>query len=848
MGRYTTVFANQTAPLTESWNIGRTVLTSVLQARMLNLGLSKTLVEDLGNGLYYRFKNVGKNAVNGGKYSALGMPSCTTIITGLTKKVLSPYIPDLDKITNYGYALYDCYTLAKDELETKYNYKGDNNPPTIDGVPVFTDGSTSYSSPLVNGKFPIVQADVLTIGGKPYYFSGLEPYTLTDEHTGQPIRTCIRLAYFAPPTLTNPLNSGPIWCTGLRYICLETNYINKPVLRVTYTDVNGKTHAWYYELDGTYPDIDKIVNKAKANMFPCYEIRRDYKPIWDIDEDLFNLQKRVFKRCRIDWETIVGSYNGDREYIKDYDDKDKEYSDNLRKISNIIVTHAVDVTDNDPRVLEYLYSLFYDLGSEVVDNIFYNFEFFNLNVTWDSIEFSTHTGTKTKKNKYCGEGVKSRRMGTTGGQYKQIIQVNQYDLKLYHQVSSNTYTEITVTNIKSKTTINGRTVTRELPIFNSLKPRTSKDIRAIQEEMKAIEEGTIEDTSDDTHEFIIPVLPVICDKYMSISHRNELASISLRAVIHTCVRTKKKWYATKWFTVVRFVVYAVVIVVCAIWCQVALPKVLETISWMEIAIAALMVIAVKLLVKILNNVFNVDTRFTQALETIASICISFVSPLGAALGNFVWQAVSTGNITAEMGVDLLGGIAGNCLSGAMTYNGFAVGTTNLSVAMFNIASNPSTYRAVQERDWVGIASMAVSLICAAASALSTDPPLTSEDLKVGHTGTNSANEAKYIASGEKTISDVFSQAYEGAIAKYTTSTLTALTDIAKVASSAVFTTTGLEDRLKQIQSSYTELQNKNRQMEKLYRELDSKNSGEILRIVQLQYSLLKPKQLIPLYV
>ena len=95
---------------------------------------------------------------------------------------------------------------------------------------------------------------------------------------------------------------------------------------------------------------------------------------------------------------------------------------------------------------------------------------------------------------------------------------------------------------------------------------------------------------------------------------------------------------------------------------------------------------------------------------------------------------------------------------------------------------------------------------------------------------------------------MFSQAYEGAITKYTTSTLTALTDIAKVVSSAVFTTTGSEERLKQIQSSYTELQNKNRQMEKLYRELDSKNSGEILRIVQLQYSLLKPKQLIPLYV
>lgn len=813
MAEYKTYAFNQTVALTSSFTVNNSLNYSVNQAMMLKRDVSRTVQEDMANGQYSRFKRIGLKARKQGIKSGLTYPKCTSIISGLTTSVLGQYIPDYAKTVKYTYSKLSTFELAETELKTVYNYS-----------------YPSYYPSILNTKTGIVKGPTVIVNDKPYYFEDVEAY-----------QGRLRLKYFIPIQKPNFNEGGrPVWVKSSYSLDLTAPYNDHIILRVTYINTEGVTKDWFYDPEtNEIPEINKILDKSSEKVFACYKVRDNKKPIWDIDKAGFEANRRALKRCNLDFESLVGSYNGDITYIKKPTKSEEEYQNDLKDITDIFITHAVDVTDNDQRVMEYLYSLFYDLGSTITNKLYYSFDTYNVELTWDSIEFATHRGTKTKVRRYTCESGKTMIPNYSYGppfyESKNLI--------ISHQVGTNTYVTITVYNLKHSTVIDGHRINKELPEIKNLTKRTRKEIKSLQEALENSEEQ-----SDDTHEFIIPVLPAICDKYMSLARRNELAIISLRAVYHTFKKVKKKWYQTKWFTFVRFIIYAVIIVLTAIYAPYALAGVLKGIFTVEALLALVLYIALKVLIRVICNVFNVSKRYENSLNMIVDIIFSCVSPVVAGIGNFIWTAATTGQITPDMAVNLLGSVAMGSVSALGSGESAILSkyTANMAAGALSVATNPSTYQAIQDRDWCGVVISFLPILSAniqlglealeVLDSSSTQNTETNTDTSVAeNTGNTSAYRDVMNTVIQSTSMDVFG--YIAAISG-------TASNVAKVV--GAYNQGKYEEKYKTLQSQAEDLNKKNQKLQKAQEYLYRDTALSWLLIMQSNYSLLKPRSLIPM--
>lgn len=817
MAKYKTYAFNQTVALTSSFTVSNSLNYSVNQAIMLKRDVSRTVQEDMANGQYSRFKRIGLKARKQGIKSGLTYPKCTSIISGLTSSVLGQYIPDYAKTVKYTYSKLSTFELAETELKTVYSYS-----------------YPSYYPSVLNTETGTVGGPTVIINGKPYYFEDVEAYQATGEWR-------LRLKYFIPIRKPNYNEGGrPVWVKSSYFLDLTTSYNDHIILRVTYINTEGVTKDWIYDPEtNEIPEINKILDKSSEKVFACYKVRDNKKPIWDVDKAGFEANRRALKRCNLDFESLVGSYNGDITYIKKPTKSEEEYQNDLKDVTDIFITHAVDVTDNDQRVMEYLYSLFYDLGTAITNKLYYSFDTYNVELTWDSIEFATHKGTKTKVRRYTCESGKTMISNSSYGppfyESKNLI--------LSHQVGTNTYVTITVYNLKHSTVIDGHRINKELPEIKNLTKRTRKEIKSLQEALENSEEQ-----SDDTHEFIIPVLPTICDKYMSLARRNELAIISLRVVYHTFKKIKKKWYQTKWFTFVRFVIYAVIIVVTAIYAPYSLAGVLKSVFTVEALLVLALYIALKVIIRVICNVFNVSKRYENALNMIVDIIFSCVSPVVAGIGNFIWTAATTGQITPDMAVNLLGSVAvgsvstlGNGKSAIMSKY-----TASMAAGALSVATNPSTYQAIQDRDWCGVVISFLPILSAniqlglEALEVLDSPSTQNTETKTGtyiteNTGNTSAYRDVMNTVIQSTSMDVFG--YIAAISGTTS-------NIVKVV--GAYNQGKYEEKFESLQSQAEDLNQKNKKLQKAQEYLYRDTTLSWLLIMQSNYSLLKPRSLIPM--
>lgn len=834
---YTSYAFNQTTALSESYTVGNSLNYSVNQARLLKRDVSRIVQEDMANGQYSRFKRIGAKARKQGIKSGLTYPKCTAVITGLTTAVLVQYIPDYAKTVKYTYSKFSTFELAETELKTVYSYS-----------------YPSYYSSTLNTETGAVDGPTVIINGKAYYFEDVEVYQVmqsTGPSTSIPTgETRIRLKYFIPTRVPNYNEGGrPVWAKSSYSIDLATPFNDHIILRVTYTNTEGVTKDWFYDPEtNEIPEINEILEKSTEKVFACYRVRDDKKPIWDVDKAEFEANRRALKRCNIDFETLVGSYNGDISYIKKPTKTEEEYQKDLADVTDIFITHAVDVTDNDQRVMEYLYSLFYDLGTAITNKLYYSFGSYNVELNWDSIEFATHKGTKTKVRKYTAESsvtmVPNSSYGSTYGNYGPPFYESR-NLVLSHQVGTNTYVTITVYNLRHTTVIDGHRINKELPTIKNLTKRTRKEINSLKEALENSEEQ-----SDDTHEFIIPVLPTICDKYMALARRNELATISLRAVHHTYKRIKKKWYQSKWFTIVRFIIYAVIIVLVAIYAPYALVGVLKGIFTVEALLELLIYIALKIIIKIICNVFNVSKRYENSLNMIVDMIFSCVNPVIAGVGNFIWTAVTTGEITADMAVNLVGSIAVGSVS-ALGNGELALMskyTANMTAGAIAVATNPSTYQAIQDRDWCGVVISFLPILSAniqlgleALGVLETsgmqETNNTTGDLTAEITGNTSAYRDVMNTVIQSTSMDVFG--YISAVSKSASSVVNVVN---------AYNLGKYEEKYTALQSQAEELNKKNQKLQKAQEYLYRDSALSWLLVMQSNYSLLKPRSLIPMAV
>lgn len=818
MAKYKTYAFNQTVALTSSFTVSNSLNYSVNQAIMLKRDVSRTVQEDMANGQYSRFKRIGLKARKQGIKSGLTYPKCTSIISGLTPSVLGQYIPDYAKTVKYTYSKLSTFGLAETELKTVYSYS-----------------YPSYYPSVLNTETGTVDGPTVIINGKPYYFEDVEATSIP---TGE---WRLRLKYFIPIRKPNYNEGGrPVWVKSSYFLDLTTSYNDHIILRVTYTNTEGVTKDWFYDPEtNEIPEINKILDKSSEKVFACYKVRDNKKPIWDVDKAGFEANRRALKRCNLDFESLVGSYNGDITYIKKPTKSEEEYQNDLKDVTDIFITHAVDVTDNDQRVMEYLYSLFYDLGTAITNKLYYSFDTYNVELTWDSIEFATHKGTKTKVRRYTCESGKTMIHNSSYGppfyESKNLI--------LSHQVGTNTYVTITVYNLKHSTVIDGHRINKELPEIKNLTKRTRKEIKSLQEALENSEEQ-----SDDTHEFIIPVLPTICDKYMSLARRNELVIISLRVVYHTFKKIKKKWYQTKWFTFVRFVIYAVIIVVTAIYAPYALTEVLKSIFTVEALLVLALYIALKVIIRVICNVFNVSKRYENSLNMIVDIIFSCVSPVVAGIGNFIWTAATTGQITPDMAVNLLGSVAVGSVS-ALGNGELAIMskyTASMAAGALSVATNPSTYQAIQDRNWCGVVISFLPILSASiqlgleALEVLDSPSIQNTETNTGtstteNTGNTSAYRDVMNTVIQSTSMDVFG--YIAAISG-------TASNIVKVV--GAYNQGKYEEKFESLQKKTEDLNQKNKKLQKAQEYLHRDTALSWLLIMQSNYNLLKPRSLIPM--
>lgn len=834
---YTSYAFNQTTALSPSYTVSNSLNYSVNQAIMLKRDVSRIVYEDMANGQYSRFKRIGLKARKQGIKSGLTYPKCTSIISGLTPSVLGQYIPDYAKTVKYTYSKLSTFELAETELKTVYSYS-----------------YPSYYLSVLNTETGTVDGPTVIINGKPYYFEDVEAYQVmkpTGPTTSIPTGEWrLSLKYFIPIRKPNYNEGGrPVWVKSSYSLDLTTPYNDHIILRVTYTNTEGVTKDWVYDPEtNKIPEINKIIEKSTEKVFACYRVRDDKKPIWDVDKAEFEANRRALKRCNIDFETLVGSYNGDISYIKKPTKTEEEYQKDLADVTDIFITHAVDVTDNDQRVMEYLYSLFYDLGTAITNRLYYSFGSYNVELNWDSIEFATHKGTKTKVRRYtCESGktmIPNSSYGSSYGNYGPPFYESR-NLVLSHQVGTNTYVTITVYNLKHSTVIDGHRINKELPTIKNLTKRTRKEIKSLQEALENSEEQ-----SDDTHEFIIPVLPTICDKYMALARRNELATISLRAVYHTYKRIKKKWYQSKWFTLVRFVIYAVIIVVTAIYAPYSLAGVLKGIFTVEALLVLALYIALKVIIKVICNVFNVSKRYENSLNMIIDIIFSCVNPVIAGVGNFIWTATTTGQITSDMAVNLLGSVAVGSVSTLSSPEVALMSkyTASMAAGALSVATNPSTYQAIQDRDWCGVVISFLPILSANIQ-LGLEALGVLDSPNIQNTETNTGTSIAEITGNTRAYRDVMNTVIQSTsmdVFGYITAIGGTTSNVVKVVNA--YNQGKYEEKYKALQSQAEDLNKKNQKLQKAQEYLYRDSSLSWLLIMQSNYSLLKPRSLIPMVI
>ena len=834
MAEYTTSAFNPPTPLTNSFDVSNSLNFSVNQARLLKRDVCRTVQEDMANGYYSRFKRIGLKARKQGVKSSLTYPKCTAIISGLTPSILGKYIPDYAKTVKYLYSKLSTFELAETELRTVYQYS-----------------YPSYYPSTFNKETGAVDGPTVIVNGKPYYFEDVVAYQVmqsigpsTSLPTGE---TRIRLDYFSLKIVPNYQEGGrPVYAKEHKSIDLTSVFNNNVVLRVTYTNTEGVTKDWIYDpTTNEIPEINKILDKSEEKVFACYKVRDDKKHIWDTDKAGFEANRRALKRCNMDVESLVGSYNGDISYMKKPTKTEEEYQEDLKDVTDIFITHAVDVTDNDQRVMEYLYSLFYDLGTAITNRLFYSFDTYNVELTWDSIEFATHKGTKTKVRRYTCESSKTMKPNSTGFGPPFFESKN---LVISHQIGTNTYVTITVYNLNHTTVIDGHRIKKELPEIKNLTKRTRKDIASLKE---ALENS--EDQSDDSHEFILPVLPTICDKYMPLARRNELIIISLRAIYHTFKKIKKKWYQTKFFTIVRLVIYAIIIVVVAIYAPYALAEVLKGIFTVEALITLVLYIALKVIIRIICSVFDVSKRYENTLNMAIDVIFSCVNPVIAGIGNFIWTAVTTGEITGDMAVNLLGSVAVSSVTnvGSATLSGanatlMSSYTASMTAATIAVATSPNTYQAIQDRDWCGIVIAFLPILSAniklgleTLGVLDTSGvPETSIDTTLSDMASTTGTAHDVLGSiAQSSGIDVFG--YISAISKTTA-------DAMKIV--GAYNQGKYEEKFESLQSDIKDLNQKNKKLQIASEYLHRDTALSWLLIMQSNYSLLKPRSLIHMVV
>lgn len=643
MGRYRKYYYTQSSPVSSPYSIGNT-LTGTVYSHLNTKGsdLSLLLRDAAENSMAGLMWKIAKNCQPGKKYAnTIGTPEGTLITEPLNKGALATEIPDIQEIVSQSLTPLSpdvLLALAYDKLVKDYAY---------DGTHVIVD-DTEYLFESVS----VDDNKELTLNY--YELISHGPYSERIEHD-------VSLGQSIPN--------------------IESEY-----LVVKYLNSDGDTKYYVYvTAQKSLPAVDSWLQNQRVLYYPSFFARKDKRSIKESDPEHYEASREALKRCNIDWEDLVDSYNGETE-LNEESDSDREYRNSLGDVTDICLTFALDITVNDQRVMRYMYEFFkflYKAGSLNSNRINYRHKAFNYDFSWGSIQYAVKQGVIAKFHRFTTECTDIEDPVTVNGH----LTMNKHRaLRIRRQLTSDSFEEFLVSDVKFTSYNNGEAMVRKLKPFANLKPYTKADLDALEADKD-------DDDEEEKNECLIPILPIIIRRSLGGIIGGDILHIGMRTIHNTYKKVKKKWYQSGWFSVVRIVI-SIVIIVCTLGS--GTPYVIAANVALNIAlnilIQILICLAIKLAVKMICKVLKIKGLLLNVINTITNIVMMVYLP-GSAGFNMLASSMADCALSGSFSLQNLANALTQAASVPLMMANPALGV------LFETMLNPEFYYAIQTGNW-----------------------------------------------------------------------------------------------------------------------------------------------------
>ncbi len=767
---YTKHYDTQTSPLINPTNVGES-LPSCVFSSLLKPGsnLLDNLRDASGNSIAGRMYHLAKECSEGGKYSDIGVPTGTLIMKPLSKDVFNTVLDfQVEEIISQKF-LTPCR-----EFFTAYIYDLLVDTYQYDGTSIYVESINKYCT--------VTDIAIDTTG------QICVVYTYEVKHGNGP--------FAQVETVIKEIETGITFSGSLSqsYLVVGYKYENKIHYYIADPDTfeeGNPLHTWY--------------NRNKVRYYPSFFLRKNKNSIKREDPSYFNKCSKALRRLNLDFEDIVDSANGEAE-LNDETDEDRDYRDNLKNVTDIALISALDITVNDQRAMRYFYEFFKLMGETSGLNsntINYRHPAYNYDLSWDSITYTVKEGRVAPHRRFTTEGYEvTKLIEQSVGNGTITIGKQIPTFRVRKQLDNDKYEEIVVSNLVFASYNNGHKMSFPVPTFSNLRRFTKKELLAI--EKKEFEQ--------ETSECLIPILPLIIQEKIGNIIGGDILTLGFRTVHNTYIKIKKKWYQSTWFTVIRLIIYVIIIIYS---CGTQLGTVLAIESAIQ-AIILLALLVIKIAWKVICKVFNVDDKTASIVDTAINVIGSCISPAYRVLGPIVDLAFS-GKITLESITNCIGGIAMNNLSQVCPVGAVAV----------QAVTSPNFYYCIQTHNWGGaVLAISQTLLSCVFTCVSDLIGSVTTDITKGvngaiQSGTESVSAS--VVAGANTISEVTKKVSE----ESSKSILSQITEeISKNLSKSLNIGSALEG-ISRVSSSYIESKTKQNQ-----NTLKNLNSG-MLRLSKL---------------
>ena len=787
---YETYYKVSTTPLCDDWSasnlLNGAVYSSILSSQYT---LSDTLKDAYLNSAYGKFNHIAKKVCTNPKYyNTLTKPTGTNFNTKISYSTLSHLLGI--SITGFKISeanpVYHAYNYLKDEL-------------------AFEEKSGTIHIQERQNTVHYAYVGTVVIEDITYYLERI--YAQSNS---------LKIDVFRVVKVNGTYERET------RTIVLPIEYSDGTYIYVSYTEGN-KTRIRPYSYSDN-PTLTRLFEDKLDYQYPTLYVKRNNSLISDEESKLVD---KLLRRTGMEWEDIYKQLSGDLSDIDNPTDSDRDYSNSVGETNDIAITFGFDITCNNQLMIEYMYKLFRQyhmensFDTDTGGEIFYTHRRYSHKITWDTLSYTKKEGHICKWKQYACETKKETKLvnfeipvyngSTTTGVREETTKT----FHIYYQVNKNEYYDISISGLNHASYISGKTVNTSLPDINNMKKRTKKDIELILKSREG-EELPDELQEEDPSEFIIPLFPAIV-KLMGACKGSSLIMISLRGVWQTYKRIKKKWYATKAFTVVRIVVAIIIIYLtwgsgtAVAWAIVGNATANIIIN---VLIQTLIALAIKLAIKYVCKIFKLEGAWLTVANLVSTMCeIAVASSTGmgmtlTGISSGLSDMVANQKLTLEGFADLLSTTA------FMT-----VAPTNPVVATtYKLLQDPKYLEAINTKNWSTVLIMTASTmaqsIAIAYAAEPSDTTLQYETLKYGNTGLEK----------EIPVLDKIGMSLANQITSIDTiQTIASIPAIQLVAES--------QEEISTLQRNLEELQTKYEKRSKLYEELTEKPNAYINNII-----------------